>query len=465
MLEKIKFLKSHRKFSFAFLGIIAFWYLSLFPGRLGYDYSLAIKMIQQGKSTDWWTSLFFWYLKISSFNGNSIFVPALLGLISLAFSLVFLISAFSQSLKVRMWAVIVISLTPLFGVFGVTVSHDVFQTAGIIILVGVELRFIQKMYISNPELITVILIAFIFLLSVKTGPFFILFGLISLAIRKKVRIILITMPFIVILYFASSIGVSTDFMKDTKYYPMIADLKCIAQHPEAEITSDEWKFLEQIAPKQIWVEELSCSTVGSASNVINSPDFQLNLNGQFWRNYFGITSKNPAIFMMAHLQRSRGALPPPFFQGPENQVSYDINLPIGFGTNTALQSGPELLHPSIDEPSVDINIRILKPLEFFAQSPTFLVNQASWFWGWGGIWLIPIMYFWVKNFKNSKISTRLISLYPIYLLHLSLIILTPGALGRYYMSTILIGVTASIVILLEFFAKVQNTSSGDEQLI
>ena len=465
MLEKIKFLKSHRKFSFAFLAIIAFWYLSLFPGRLGYDYSLAIKMIQQGKSTDWWTSLFFWYLKISSFNGNSIFVPALLGLISLAFSLVFLISAFSQSLKVRMWAVIVISLTPLFGVFGVTVSHDVFQTAGIIILVGVELRFIQKMYISNPELITVILIAFIFLLSVKTGPFFILFGLISLAIRKKVRIILITMPFIVILYFASSIGVSTDFMKDTKYYPMIADLKCIAQHPEAEITSDEWKFLEQIAPKQIWVEELSCSTVGSASNVINSPDFQLNLNGQFWRNYFGITSKNPAIFMMAHLQRSRGALPPPFFQGPENQVSYDINLPIGFGTNTALQSGPELLHPSIDEPSVDINIRILKPLEFFAQSPTFLVNQASWFWGWGGIWLIPIMYFWVKNFKNSKISTRLISLYPIYLLHLSLIILTPGALGRYYMSTILIGVTASIVILLEFFAKVQNTSSGDEQLI
>ena len=465
MLEKIKFLKSHRKFSFAFLAIIAFWYLSLFPGRLGYDYSLAIRMIQQGKSTDWWTSLFFWYLKISSFNGNSIFVPALLGLISLAFSLVFLISAFSQSLKVRMWAVIVISLTPLFGVFGVTVSHDVFQTAGIIILVGVELRFIQKMYISNPELITVILIAFIFLLSVKTGPFFILFGLVSLAIRKKVRIVLITMPFIIILYFASSIGVSTDFMKDTKYYPMIADLKCIAQHPGAEITSGEWKFLEQIAPKQLWVEELSCSTVGSASNVINSPDFQLALNGQFWRNYFGITSKNPAIFMMAHLQRSRGALPPPFFQGPENQVSYDINLPIGFGTNTALQSGPELLHPSIDEPSVDINIRILKPLEFFAQSPTFLVNQASWFWGWGGIWLIPIMYFWVKNFKNSKISTRLISLYPIYLLHLSLIILTPGALGRYYMSTILIGVTASIVILLEFFAKVQNTSSGDEQLI
>jgi hypothetical protein len=258
-----------------------------------------------------------------------------------------------------MWAVIGISLTPLFGVFGVTVSHDVFQTAGIIILVGVELRLIQKMYISNQNLITVLLIAFIFLLSVKTGPVFIFFGMISLAIRKRVKVILITLPIIVFLYFVSSIGISTDFMKDAKYYPMIADLKCIAQHPESEITPDEWKFLEQIAPKQLWVEELSCSTVESASKVMNSPSSKLTLNEAFWSNYFGIASKNPAIFMMAHLQRSRGALPPPFFQGPENQVSYDINLPIGFGTNTALQSGPELLHPSIDEPSVDINIRIL----------------------------------------------------------------------------------------------------------
>ena len=465
MAEKMKFLKEHRKFSFAFLGIIAFWYLSLFPGRLGYDYSLAIRMIQQGESTDWWTSLFFWYLKISSFNGKSIFVPALFGLISLVFSLVFLISAFSQSLKVRLRAIIIISLTPLFGVFGVTVSHDVFQTAGIIILVGVELRFIQKIYISNRNLTTVILIAFIFLLSVKTGPFFILFALISFAIRKKFKVIFITVPIIVILYLVSAIGVSTDFMKDAKYYPMIADLKCITQHPESEITPNEWKFLEQIAPKKLWVEELSCSTVESASKVINSPNSNLTLNGQFWRNYFGITSKNPAIFIMAHLQRSRGALPPPFFQGPENQVSYDIRVPIGFGTNTALQSGPELLHPSIDEPSVDINIRILKPLEFLAQFPTFLINQASWFWGWGGFWLIPIMYFWIRYFRNSKISNRLLSLYPIYLLHLSLIILTPGALGRYYMSTILIGVTASIILILEFFSKVQKISSRDEKLI
>ena len=39
--------------------VVVFWYLAFFPGRLGYDYSLAIRMIQEGESTDWWTSTFF----------------------------------------------------------------------------------------------------------------------------------------------------------------------------------------------------------------------------------------------------------------------------------------------------------------------------------------------------------------------------------------------------------------------
>ena len=158
---------------------------------------------------------------------------------------------------------------------------------------------------------------------------------------------------------------------------------------------------------------------------------------------------------MAHLQRSRGALPPPFFQGPENQVDLDISKPLGQGTNIALQSGPELLHPSIDEPSVDVSIGMFKPFEILAQIPTLIINQASWFWGWGGFWLLPIIYFWLKNFTNSRILPRILSLYPIFLLHTSLIILTPGSLGRYYMSTILIGIVVCIVMFLEFLKNVQ----------
>ena len=457
MNKLISYSKQNKSFIFVLIIFVMFWYLAMFPGRLGYDYALAIRMIQDGKTTDWWTALFFWFLKITSFSGKSIFLPSLIGIFSLAFSVFYLISTFPTTVTIRKHAVLAILMTPIFGVFGVTVSHDVFQTVGIIMLVGIEIRFLQHREINNKSLFGASFFAFFCLLSVKTGPIIILFGLVSLIIHKKLKLILLLTPLLIGISLISSIGISTEFMKNTKYYPVIADLKCIAQHPEARITLSEWNYLLQIAPKNYWIEPLTCATSESASKIVNFNSPKLNFNYEFFKNYAGIVEKNPAIFIMAHLQRSRGALPPPFFQGPENQVNLDINKPLGQGTNIALQSGPELLHPSIDEPSVDISIGMFKPFEILAQIPTLIINQASWFWGWGGFWLLPIIYFWIKNFTNSRILRIILSLYPIFLLHTTLIILTPGSLGRYYMSTILIGIIVSIVMFLQFLKNVQSS--------
>jgi len=450
--------KQNKNFIFLSIISVAFWYLAMFPGRLGYDYALAIRMIQDGKSTDWWTALFFWFLKITSFSGKSIFLPSLLGIFLLAFSIFYLISSFPTTVTIKKSATLAILITPFFGVFGVTVSHDVFQTIGIIMLVGIEIRFLQQIEISNKSLFSAAFFGYFCLLSVKTGPIIILFGLLSLFIHKRIRLILFLTPLLIGIFLLSSVGISTDFMKNTKFYPVIADLKCIAQHPEARITLSEWNFLIQLAPKNYWIEPLTCATSESASKIVNVNSSKLIYNYEFLKNYAGIVEKNPALFIMAHLQRSRGALPPPFFQGPENQVDLDISKPLGQDTNIALQSGPELLHPSIDEPSVDINIGILKPFEILAQIPTLIINQASWFWGWGGLWLLPIIYFWLKSFTKSKVSLRLFSLYPLFLLHATLIIFTPGSLGRYYMSTILIGIIVCIVMFLQFLKSVQSST-------
>ena len=204
-------------------------------------------MIQDGKTTDWWTALFFWFLKITSFSGKSIFLPSLIGIFSLAFSVFYLISTFPTTVTIRKHAVLAILMTPIFGVFGVTVSHDVFQTVGIIMLVGIELRFLQQKEINNKSLFGASFFAFFCLLSVKTGPIIILFGLVSLIIHKKLKLILLLTPLLIGISLISSIGISTEFMKNTKYYPMVADLKCIAQHPEARITLSEWNYLLQIA--------------------------------------------------------------------------------------------------------------------------------------------------------------------------------------------------------------------------
>ena len=437
------------KFFSCILGTVFFWYIALFPGRLGYDYALAIRMIQKGDSTNWWTSLFFWFLRITTFGGKFIFIASLLGICALAYSIYYFIFSLPINSSTRRKAFIVILFTPFFGVFGVTVSHDVFQTAGIILLVAIELRFLLQKTIETRHLYIMCIVAYTCLLTTQTGIFFIVISLVTLLIRKKGKIAMLLTFFVIIALLFSSIGISTDFMRNVKYYPILADLKCIAQHPEARISPAEWDFLTKISPKEYWLESKSCSSIGTVETMPLNVTL-IGPNKYFMQNYFGIISRNPAIFMMAHIQRSRGALPPPFFQGPENQVDLDVSNPIGLNTNIALQIGPELLHPSIDEPSVDLNIAILKPIEFLAQIPTFLVNQASWFWGWGGFWFWPIMFFWLKNFTGYKISRRFFTLYPLYILHLLLFILNPGALGRYYMSTILIGIIISIILVINF---------------
>ena len=161
MNKLISYSKQNKSFIFVLIIFVMFWYLAMFPGRLGYDYALAIRMIQDGKTTDWWTALFFWFLKITSFSGKSIFLPSLIGILSLAFSIFYLISTLPTTMTIKKYAVLGIFMTPFFGVFGVTVSHDVFQTVGIIMLVGIELRFLQQKEINNKSLFGASFFAFL----------------------------------------------------------------------------------------------------------------------------------------------------------------------------------------------------------------------------------------------------------------------------------------------------------------
>jgi hypothetical protein len=249
----------------------------------------------------------------------------------------------------------------------------------------------------------------------------------------------VTFISVLLLSLLGNVGIGESIIKHPTMNIFLADLKCVTQHPEAEITEFAWVQFEKIAPKEKWLMPLTCSSTDAQIYTLGVEDKELSFSKDFLKAYLSTVSKNPAIVMQAHLQRSLGALPPPFFQGPENQVDRNIQNPVGLGTNTALQLGPELLHPSIDEPSVAHKIPILKPLEVIAQAPTFLINQASWFWGWGGLWLYPILIYYLYFLKIRRIRVLLLTLFPTILLHGSYVVVGPGPLGRYYLSTIIAG--------------------------
>ena len=429
-------------------GICAIWYLSMFPGRLGYDYALAIRMIQNGESTNWWTGIYFWFLRLTTFYGQSIYVASFIGLVSIVYALWYFLSSVVVNRKILERSFLITLCFPIVGVFGVTVSHDVFQSAGLLIFLGLIWRFYQNSE-NLRHLLSHYLLASLFLITTQTGIYTV--GVVALLTlftnyRKQVVPAFIS---ILIISTLGNIGISGSIIKHPTMNLFLADLKCVTQHPEAEIPDSAWIEFNKIAPKTKWLTPLSCSNVDAQIAALGVADKELRISRNFLSAYISTVSKNPAIVMQAHLQRSLGALPPPFFQGPENQVDRNIQNPVGLSTNTALQLGPELLHPSIDEPSVSQNVSIFAPLEVVAQGLTFFVNQASWFWGWGGLWLYPIFIYYLYFLKIRRARVFLITLLPTLLLHSSYVLIGPGPLGRYYLSTIIAGLSLLIVMITD----------------
>jgi len=432
------------------IGFSIFWYVALFPGRLGFDYSLAIRMIHHKQSTDQWTSLYFWIFRLTTINGRTIALISLISLITLMASIKYFISSLPFSESVRNRTYLYTSALPLVGAFGVNVSHDVFLAAGILLLISINLRNFERERLPFKHFILIELLINGLLLTTVEGFIVALVNLILLIFQRRIFAAGVILSAVVLLQFLSGAGITKN-PPSVKAAVFIDDLKCVTQHPQARISSEEWKYLISLAPKDEWLNPVSCSWPDDMYSSLPSLNKEKAvLNSTFLKNYLKIFLNNPLIVVESHLQRSRGSLPPPFFQGPDNQVSLDNNLPVGYKTNIALQSGPEILHPSIDEPSVKVHLSFLKPLEFIAQASMFFFNQSSWFWGWGALWLWPVFLFVLIKIAKGKVSSTVRLLLPVITLHLTLVLFGPSPLPRYVISATYLGVIITIGVLVEY---------------
>lgn len=448
-------LESDKHFRFILISVSTFWYLALFPGRLGFDYSEAIRIMQRGESTDWWTASYWWFLQITSFNGNSIYLSSLLSLAVFGYSIYTLSESIPLAKRYTRRSSLILFATPIYGAFGLTVSHDVFQVSGIILFTAYQVRVYSASLKSTRFEVSLLLLAACLVLTTQYGIFLIAMNSLLLLFQKRIRVAFGLLIFSVTYLVVTSIGV-TSVPTYGAVLPILGDIKCVAQHPEAEISADEWGQLVAFAPRDEWLVPATCSIVDEQFKVMPSLELaKVKVNVELIKLYASIAHKNSAIVAMAHFQRASVALPPPFFSGPVNQVELNPSIPIGQGTNTALQSNAEVLHPSVDEPSVDINVKAFQVLEIPAQGLIFIVNQASWFWGWGGLWLWPftlfIILFLKRRFRRSTIPIFANTL----VLH-SLLLILAAPLPRYVMSTIVLGFYFSIVIALIGYEVVMN---------
>ena len=457
-LKKRKNLKNEQRLIRYSLTFLIFWFLALFPGRVGFDTKLAFSLMQSDHGTDWWTGWYWRILQLLTFNGSQIVL-----FVVIAYSLFWiatfqLINSYASSSVISSRMKLIASMLPIMPVFAMTVQHDVFFCTGILMLIRHE-NELQKMNIEKNAYFRALLFITPLLLTTKQGvilfPLLIFRMLFMMGFKKTI----LASSFFSLFFVATpSIGLDHTWSKQSIAIPFIMDIKCAVQHPESKISRESMIYLQTLLPYEVWFKPESCKEIdGNTWNKnINYQNFSFS---KTLKVYFELLPDHAEIFLMAHIQRSTTVLPPPFFRGPDNQVDLNYANPIGQGTNLALQSAPPLLHPSVDDRSVDLQIKILRPLTYVAQAGIFLVNQASRYWGWGGLWFWAIMLHHIYQRREIP-SHRFFKTYW-YLIFLHFVLFTIGisATGRHVMPTICVG----IITLSRVFLQIWSTEERLER--
>jgi len=429
------------------IAIIAFWYLSLFPGRIGYDYVQLSKIIRSGSSTDWWSPLYFWFFKLLTLCASTLALVSLVQIVILYLALDYFLKLFKFKDKILRISRVLLFSSPIFGAFAVNVSHDVTFTSGLILLCALNYKnFVRA---EKPKFF-IYIFAYLLLLTSFTGYPIVVGSLVLHLFFRNFKIFIVSGISILIVMTPVVSTVETISKDESRYFTLVADIKCITQHKDSQLAPNQWSFLKTLSETGNWKNEEDCR-----KSVPDATDWQILGDYENLKSAVSILVKYPILTMAAHVQRTAGVFPPPF-PGPDNQIDYSSPDSLGLGTNTSLQDGPQALHISIDDPVYsNSKLNFLKPLEYFAQLPIFIVNQSSWLWGWGGFWLIFI--FLLVILKTEKgIFLAILSVFPLIINHLIVFVFTAQALPRYMMSSILLGFFSMVTIALTVLGAIRK---------
>lgn len=406
---------------------ILFYYLALFPSRIYRDSTEMMQMMRDGKTTDQWTATYFRFSQIVSINGKYPFFLSLVGILTLYWATILLVNSFQIDNKLKRQVILFFSWTPFLGVFGMTITHEVFYVSGALILISFtispkkldtfesKLKIAYAMLLITMDFLGVILLLFFLIVMMKHWNRF----LVSFAL-----ILTLLFPL-----FSSNILFVDTFSSGVKLTAFLGDLKCVAQHPNSKISPSELAFIESLAPIELWKEKKSCANsdfAGFAWGSVKNHEMDL------IRNWISISVNNPQIVLESRLQRASMSLPPPFFTPQPNMISENYLDPVGLDTSDDLEQWPGLLKTSNDDPfEQKFFIPFFKLFEFIAIFPVYLINRNSNFWGWGGLWFALVIIFQLIGSKKTIMRNGWSIVFLLSSVPLTLLVVSPVASPRY----------------------------------
>lgn len=438
-----------KKLELASLAIVAFYSVALFPSRNHLDTVTAMSLARSGESLDQWTAAYFRFLQLTTLGGRFPFISAILGLVLLTLATRYFIYSFELPKRTKSLAFLVCSASPFVGVFGMTLTHEVQTVTGTLALSGILIR---RAYNPTQRLNPILILLSMFLSVMTFVGALICVGFLLAIMNWKNKIKVAGAMTLVALFamFSSDLLRVTRMESVTGLQSVLGDIKCVAQHPDSVITPSQWQLLESFGEREMWVRPTTCSNTSMDVLFVvpNSSGRELEIL-KLWAQ---VARQNPQITLQARFQRAAMALPPPFFQSQPNYSSRNFLEPVGLGTRDDLQQWSPIFKTSNDDPYQKEKFfapSFAKPLEYIALLPAFIINSQSWFWGWGGFWIIVFIGILIWRTELTYGSIIRIILPHLFTI-IGLVIGSPVSDPRYAMTLTSVGLFTTIAYLSRF---------------
>ncbi len=435
---------------------LSIYFVALFPGRINPDAEKSIRLMLDGESSANWTAYYFRILQLLTFNGQTIAIASLIGLLLMSYSCFFFIHSLVKPKGVASTTFRFMCIFPLMPVFALTVQHDVFAWSGLLLLTAdLFNRFSQETTRKGAGNVLIVFFAVFISFTSFTGIVGVLGYLFVIAIKKLYKNFFTILSFTLLVSISSTLLMVSPSEPALKLIPMLGDLKCIAQDNDSEISAEEWLFLESLGSRTQWAEKSSCLYADDAIFAYWKAGGLPVYN--FVSNWANICSSNPRICFMAHVQRSSQALPPPFFMGQPNAIESDYRIPIGENSKRSLQVFNEvIIDAPINGQFKNHQIPYFSSLESVVLLGAFVINQNSRIWGWGGLWLA---FLFVYILFTSRRAT--IILLPAAAQLVLLFAASPLPDPRYVFGWILMGLSITVATITKLISSHSKKSLVD----
>jgi hypothetical protein len=438
-----------------------FYFLALFPSRNHWDTVAIMELSRRNESSNQWTAVYFRLLELFSLKGTQPYIPAFLGIAMLAYAVLFFV--FSIPLKPRILNLVskTFLISPYVGVFGMTLTHELQSTTGMLLMLGVVFRKANKIQISQKHETIIILLGFTLFSTVYIGFFVGFFFCVVLKLLNYHRVLFLTFLQLVITlitFLGSPILGVTDLGRSMRYQSLVGDIKCITQHPNSKISNEQWRLLQKFGSKIEWTTPSTCAY---ADKYFAGPSINKNPR-EFVGIWLSLVKNNPQLALEARIQRSAIGLPPLFFTKPQNSIEIDYLSPAGNNSRDDLLIWSPLFKTSNDDP---YQLRefprpeFLFPLEALAILPAQIMMRNSSLWGWGGLWMSLAFILMLVTCKN-EVRKQLILFIPLISVSMALFLVCPISDPRYAMPITIPSILITLAYGSQLILKMRKVITG-----